>query len=138
MTVENALSVLGLLGIGGILGTWLQIVLERRNSALLQKQEFKETRYKCIIMLMYTALDYEKRGSGLIKFGRNFSSKDDVLDELQAEWHNAILFALEEALTAIHAFIREPTVKLFKQAALAMRKDLWGGKSSKVLAYLEF
>lgn len=138
MNIENVLSVLGLLGVGGLLGTWLQVFLQRKSSALLQKQEFKETRYKCIIILMYTALDYGKRGSGLAKFGRSFSSEDDVLDELQVEWHNAILFASEDVLREMHAFIREPTVKLFKQAAIAMRKDLWGGKSSQILPYLDF
>ncbi len=138
MTIENALSALGLLGVGSVLGTWLRIIWERRNSALLQKQEFKETRFKCVIMLMYTALDFEKRAPGLVQFGRNFGSRADVIDELQAEWHNAILFASEEALTTIHAFIRQPSVASFKKAALAMRKDLWGGKASKVLADLEF
>jgi hypothetical protein len=84
MNIETALSALGLLGIGGALGTYLRIVWERRNSALLQKQEFKETRYKCVIMLMYTALDFEKRGNGLKQFGRNFHSHEDVIDELAA------------------------------------------------------
>ena len=138
MTIENALSALGLLGIGGTFGAYLRIIWERRNAALLQKQEFKETRFKCVIVLMYTALDFEKRGRGLEQFGRNFHSKNDVIDELKAEWHNAILFASEDALKSIHAFIREPSVALFKRAALAMRKDLWGGKSSAALENLEF
>ena len=51
MNIENALTILGLLGVGGLLGTYFRILWERKNSALLQKQEFKETRYKCIIIL---------------------------------------------------------------------------------------
>lgn len=138
MTVETALSAVGLLGLGGLLGTYLQLIWQRRNSVLLQQQEFKDTRFKCIIMLMYTVLDFEKRGRGLEQFGRNFRSREEVLDELKAEWHNAILFASEDALQSIHGFIRDPSVASFKRAALAMRKDLWGGKSSEVLGRLEF
>jgi hypothetical protein len=138
MTIENAISALGLLGLGGVLGTYLRILWERRNSALLQNQEFKDARYKCIIMLMYTALDFEKRGPGLKQFGRNFQSNSDVIDELKAEWHNAILFASEEALRSIYVFINQPSAAAFKQSALAMRRDLWGGKMSGTLANLEF
>jgi hypothetical protein len=138
MTVENALSAIGLLGMGGVIGTYLRILWERRNTALLHKQEFKEIRFKCIILLMYTALDFEERNPGLKQYGRNFSSREDVIDELKAEWHNAILFASDEVLKAIYAFTKEPSGQLFKQAALTMRKDLWGGKSSGTLEELEF
>ncbi len=138
MTIENVLSAISLLGIGGAIGSWLRIMWERKNSALLQKQEYKEARFKCLTQLMYAVLDFEKRGLGLQQFGRNFQSKDDLLEELKNEWHAAILYASEEALITIHAFIRQPSVALFKEAALAMRKDLWGGKPSKILAYLEF
>jgi hypothetical protein len=138
MTIENVLSALGLLGIGGVLGTYLRILWERRNTALLHKQEFKETRFKCIILLMYAALNFEDRDSGLKEHARNFSSREDVIDELKAEWHNAILFASDEVLKTIFEFLKEPSVRLFKQAALAMRKDLWGGKAGGTLEGLEF
>jgi hypothetical protein len=41
-------------------------------------------------------------------------------------------------LKSIHAFIKEPPVKEFKQAALAMRKDLWGSTSNGTLQGLDF
>jgi hypothetical protein len=138
MSIENTISALGLLGLGGVIGTYLRIQWERRNASLLQNQEFKDTRYKCIIMLMYTALNFEKRGLNLNQFGRNFQSNDDVIDELKAEWHNAILFASEDALMSIYAFINQPSATAFKQSALAMRRDLWGGKMSDSLKTLEF
>lgn len=97
MTLEDATAAVGLLGIGGILGTYFRILWERKNTALLQKQDFKETRYKCIILLMYSALDFRKNKSMLRQQGRNFLSLEDLMDELQAEWHNMILFAIEIA-----------------------------------------
>src|SRR3990170_8477586 len=136
--IENVLSALGLLGIGGAIGTYLRIIWERRNSAQLQKQDFKDARYKCIIMLMYTLLDFEKRNIGLDKFGRNFSTPKDLADEIKAEWHNAILFASDEVLENLYSFIKNPSPASFKKTALSMRKDLCGGKLSATLSSLEF
>lgn len=90
MTIENALSALGLLGIGGAMGTYLRILWERRNAALLHKQEFKEARFKCIIILMYSIIDFDKHRSALEQHRPNLRSCDDVIEELKAEWHNAI------------------------------------------------
>lgn len=138
MTIENALSALGLLGIGGLLGNYFRILWERKNAALLHKQEFMEARFKCIILLMYTALNFEERNPGLKLHGRNFRTSDDLTEELKAEWHNAILFASDDVLRTIHNFIQEPSQKNFKGAAIAMRKDLWGGKGAGTLDNLEF
>lgn len=77
MTIEHAIAALGLLGVGGILGTYFRVLWERRNTALLQKQEFKETRNKCIIMLMHSVLDFEKNKVMLRQHGRNFETLED-------------------------------------------------------------
>jgi len=138
MMFENVISVLVLLGLGGVLGTYFRILCERRNTALLQKQEFKETRYKCIILLMHSALDFEKNKPMLHQQGRNFASLDDLLDELKTEWHNMILFASDEVLKSAHDFILNPSQTAFHKTALSMRKDLWGGKLSSELETLTF
>lgn len=138
MTIENAIAAIGLLGVGGILGTYFRILWERRNTALLQKQEFKEKRYKCIILLMYSALDFEKNKVMLRQQGRNFAKFEDLLDELKAEWHNMILFASDGVLIDSHAFICNPSYKAFRKASLSMRQDLWGGKLASQLKDLAF
>lgn len=138
LTFENVVSALGLLGLGGVLGTYFRILWERRNTALLQKQEFKETRYKCIILLVYSALDFEKHQALLNQHGRNFQSRDELLDELKTEWHNMILFASDDVLTCTHAFISNPSQLAFRKSALVMRKDLWGGKLSPELEKMTF
>lgn len=123
MTIENVLSALGLLGLGGALGTYLRIVWERRNTALLKNQDFKDKRYKCMIMLMYTALDFGKRGEGPEEFGRNFQSPEDVIDELKAEWHNAILFA-SEALSELEVVKEMPHWEIFSERSAAKAGEI--------------
>jgi hypothetical protein len=138
MNLENVISVLALLGIGGVLGTYFRILWERQNVALLQKQEFKETRYKCIILLMLSFTDFEKQKVMLNAHGRNFQSIEELKDELIMEWHNMLLFASDEVLTTSHEFINNPTQESFQKVALAMRQDLWGGKISTQFEMLKF
>jgi uncharacterized protein (DUF1330 family) len=138
ISAENAIAAIGLLGVGTVVGNYFQFRWQRRSSELSKKQEFKETRYKCIIMLMYASLDFDKRGRNLKQFGRSFLVEGEIFEELQTEWHNMILFASDNALKTVYLFIHSPTQKNFKAAALAMRKDLWGGKLSTDLERLDF
>ena len=131
MTFENIISVLALLGLGGLSGNYFRILWERKNSALLHKQEFKETRYKCIIMLMLSMLDFEKNKSMLHKHGREYIQNiKDLKDEIIMEWNNMILFASEEVLISMGKFIDTPSNESFRKVAIAMRKDLWGSSLS--------
>lgn len=130
MTTDNlATIVLSLVG-SGFLSTVLTHYLQKKSTSDSAKQEFKETRYKCIILLMHACLDFERSNTELSKHGRNFHSLDDLLDEIRAEWHNMILFASDSVLQTTQEFIATPNSKTFYKAALAMRSDLWGGKLS--------
>jgi hypothetical protein len=80
LTVENTLPILGLLGVGGVFGTYFRILWERKSSVQSQKQEFMDTRYKCVIMLMYTLLDFGIRSKGLEKFGRDYKTEVATLN----------------------------------------------------------
>ena len=138
MTLENIVSVVTLLGLGGAVGTYLRILWGRQKEAELHKQEFKEIRYECVVLLMYAALDFERHAPLLREHGRNFGSLTDLMDELATEWHNMILFASEEVLVAVHEFIRSPLVETFRKSAIAMRADLWGGRVSDKVLSLKF
>ena len=88
-------------------------------------------------MLMYSALDFEREKKRLLEHGRDFRSRDELLEELKAEWHNMILFASYEAIREVFLFIQAPNVKFFRTAVIAMRSDLWGGKISPALRNLD-
>ncbi len=140
MTIENVLSVLSLLGVGGLLGAYSQALWERKNTILLQKQEFKETRYKCIILLLLARLDFEKEKKKLHRHGRgNLKNISDLNEELTAEYYNMILYASEEVLTSMSHFLDNPNKKEFQKVTIEMRNDLWGGKlSSDFIKNLDF
>jgi len=74
---------------------------------------------------------FDKSKPMLQQHGRQYiNSIEDLRDELKLEWNNMILFASSEVLTTMHAFIESSSPKNYKTVALAMRKDLWGGKVS--------
>jgi hypothetical protein len=139
MNFENVSTILGLLGLGGALGTYLRVLWERKNSVLLQKQEFKEVRYKCIIILSLSLLDFDKNKYLLHQNKREYiKTPQDLISELKIEWNNMILFASEEVLLSMHAFIKNPSTECYRRMAIDMRKDLWGGKiSSKNIENLD-
>jgi hypothetical protein len=115
-------------GLGTVLGTYLKIRWERSNSAQVQKQEYKTTRYKAVLILMYDSLDFDKAKDKLKKHGRDYNTLGDLIDELKIEWDNMLLYASSEVLKTFQAFIILPDKNNFRRCALAMRKDLWGGK----------
>ena len=132
-------GVIGLLGIGGILGNYFRILWERQNKAQLQKQEYKETRYKCIIMLLLATLDFENEKERIREYNRLYiESLDDLIREIKLELDNMLLFASDEVLMRMSDFIIKPSRESFLKVALAMRKDLWGGKiSAKKIGQIE-
>lgn len=120
-------SIIGLFGIavGVALKGIIDLFIRQRELTHKKGHEFKEIRYKTLILLMYSMLDFEKEKRQLLKNGRDFKNKEELLDEIKAEWNNMILFASDDVLKSIKVFIKNPIEKEFHIAALAMRKDLY-------------
>lgn len=129
MTIENIVAVLGLLGIGGLISGYLTLLWQRRSADMAKKQEFKETRYKCIIMLMHGHLDFQRSRGELQKYGYSIQTIEDLTALLRAEHINAFLFASDDFIRSFGQFIQSPTEVHLVRTALCMRKDLWGVKT---------
>lgn len=119
--------------LGTVLGAYLKIRWERINSAQLQKQEYKTERYKTVILLMYSLLDFDKQIAILAAHGRTYKTVDGLVEELTAEWNNMLLYASDDVLISAQAFIKHPDKSTFRRCVFDMRKDLWGGKVSSDL-----
>lgn len=129
VTVENLITILGALSIGAILTNWFQLWLDTKKSKRINKEEFKEKRYKAIIILMHSFLDFEKSKSELEKIGRKFESKDELEYELLTEWRNMLLFANDKVLKSMKKFISNPNEENYWLTGIEMRKDLYGIKT---------
>lgn len=138
MTINDILPILSLLGLGGIIGAFFNSVWERNKTISLQKQQYKETRYLAVILLMYGFLEYKDSSDFLIIHRPDLSSKEKLFLELKTEWNNMILYASDDVLLKAHTFINNPTPETYKKVAVVMRKDLWGGKINPSIENLNF
>ncbi len=116
------------LGIGTVLTALVQYSLNRKEAAQLSWRKDLEARYRVIILLMYAASDFEGNRTTLRINRPDLTSKKLVLEELEAEWTNMILFASSKTLTSLRTFIADPSRKNLLAAALTMRKDLGRGQ----------
>lgn len=117
------------MGIGAIVKSFVDTALSKRQNQSQKQHDFKETRYKALILLMLATLDFEKSISNLKKHGRDFTSREDLLDEIKVERDNMILFASDTVINTLKEFIVAPTEDTFYNAAIQMRKDLYGLKT---------
>lgn len=129
MTIENVVAILGLLGLGGLISGYFTLIWQRRHAELSKYQEYKESRYKCIILLMHGVLDFERSRMDLLKYGYNINEPKDLIALLRAEHVNAYLYASDEFLHALEDFISTPNEAHLYHTALTIRKDLWGVKT---------
>ena len=116
------------LGIGAVVTAIVQHSLKRKEAAYESQRKDLEARYRVIVLLMYAAVDFEKNRASFRINRPDLTTKQLVLDELKAEWHNMLLFASSATIKALKTFIAQPTLANLVQAAQAMRVDL--GRSS--------
>ncbi len=122
-----------LLILGAFIGVILKHIFEKKSKIFEQYQNKKEQRYLCIILLMEALLNFDSSFTKLKRHRPDITSKKELLEELEAEYYNMILFASEVVLLNISEFIKNPSSHTFKKVGLAMRKDLWNLKTGKAL-----
>lgn len=113
--------------IGAVIGAVLKHDYEKKSKLFEKKQE----RYFCIILLMKSFIDFDNSINKLQRHRPNITSKKDLFEEIEDEYDNMVLFASENVLLKTNEFIKNPTRLAFIQVGIAMKKDLWGLKTSK-------
>lgn len=137
MTLENVLAIVGALGLGALIPKLFDIYSDERKNRSQSRHEFKQVRYKAIILLMYTYLDFDERNKFLLAHNRNFRTKKDLLEELLTEWTNMTLFASDNVIRAMKAFVKNPSEDSYLTVTLAMRKNLYNVKTSLTISDLK-
>jgi len=123
--MENLIKAIGLLGIGGLISSYFTLLWQRKNEDTKARQEYKETRYKCIVLLMKALIEFDKYKDMLIKHGYVISNKEDLIDLLKDEQLSAVLYASKNFIKSLGSFINNPNKNSLVDAVIEMRKDLW-------------
>ena len=123
--MENLIKAIGLLGIGGLISSYFTLIWQRKNEDTKARQEYKETRYKCIVLLMKALVEFDKYRDMLIKHGYVISNKDDLIDLLKDEQLSSVLYASKNLIKSLGMFINNPNKTTLVDAVIEMRKDLW-------------
>lgn len=130
MTTEEILTAIGLIGLGGLLKSVADFLIVSRKSKLEKKHTLKETRYKAVILLCYCLVYYDKEKASIAVNRPDITSIQRLKNEVHAEFINMSLFASDKVIAKMKVFIQLPNNSNLGGLAIAMRKDLYGVKTT--------
>ncbi len=135
--IQTIVPVLGLLGLGGVIGSYFQYLWNQKNETDLKIQNLNENKYRSTLVFMRCILKPENIGQFDIPDPNihNLKNCEDVKtytkQKLIEFYYNSFLYASDDVLTKLKEFIENPTEINFAETAISMRKDLWK-KGTKV------
>lgn len=121
--LQIILSVLALLGIGGIAGGYIAYILDKKKEREFKVLEQKEKRYKSCLLYM-DAFFEPKNIKYLSSRHPDINSAQDIIEYLKMEFHEMILYASKDVIYSVKLFIENPSYEDFLKAILTMRQDL--------------
>jgi hypothetical protein len=128
--VSTIISLVAALGIGGLGGAFVNSYLEHKKLLNQQEHELKRKRYLCTLILMLTKLDPVSGLRHLQDHRPDLRDLKDVDAEIRTELLNAMLFASDDVITEMAAFIGNPGHTAYVKTVTAMRRDLWNKKTT--------
>lgn len=126
MSVNQLLTAIGFIGLGGLLKSILDFFIGSRKAKQDAQLTFKEVRYKAIILMSYALVYYEREKTMLVVNRPDITSIQRLENELQAEFINMSLYASDDVIKKLKTFLESPTTGSLNHLAIAMRKDLYG------------
>jgi len=121
--LQTIISILTLLGVGGIVGGYATYLLDKRKEREFKVLEQKEKRYKSCLLYM-DAFFEPKNIKYLSSRQPDIDDSKDVIEYLKMEYHEMILYASKEVIISVKSFIESPTRETFLKTILTMRHDL--------------
>jgi hypothetical protein len=143
MDIQTVVSIIGLLGIGGLTGAFFNSIFEKRKIFEVKNHEIKENRYRSTLIWLRILLkpnsvnQFELNDPCVPRTNNIETIKKYAFAKLQEFYYNSLLYASDGVLKSIRLFCDIPNETHYFQTALEMRKDLWG-KSTKELSRLNF
>ena len=121
MTISDVISIVGLLGIGGILGAFVNNYLENRREVELRISERKEEQYKKFL-------------ENLIGFFEGWHNAEKKANFMQELYTHAPLYASSEVIRLANMFLKSfskeklkhggESDSYYRKLVIAIRKDL--------------
>ena len=149
--IQDIISILTLLGIGGILGAFIKSFLETKKELELKNQKIKEEKYRSILGFMRCVINPDSLKDHMITEDavRAFKLPQKTIYELKGEelkkrliqliegsYFHSMLYAPDSVLLSIKKFIVNPNNDNFMKTAIEMRKDLWKKKTKLKISML--
>jgi len=128
--LSSVISIIGLIGIGGLLKSLLDYYLNKNKSQKETQQQLKEKRYMAIILLSYTFINFEQEKDKLRNHRPDIKTFEDLKKELMAEIINMSLYAADQTVQQMKSFLQSPSNETFAVFILEMRKELFGIKTT--------
>src|SRR3989338_403557 len=131
MNIETILSVLGLLGIGGITGSYLQHLWNQKRETESKIQNINERSYRSTLVFMRCFLKPENlsqftiEDTNMTKLKNTKEIREYAKAKLMEFYYVGVLYAPDDVLIKIRQFIKNPSETNFVKTAIAMRRDLW-------------
>jgi len=126
--IQITVSVLTLLGVGGIAGGYITYLLDKKKEREFKILEQKEKRYKSCLLFM-DAFFEPKNIKYLSSRHPDIDSAQDVLEYLKMEYYEMTLYASKEVIFSVKRFIEKPIRENFLKTILTMRQDLSSKKN---------
>ncbi|MFA5293473.1 MAG: hypothetical protein WC496_10620 [Phycisphaerae bacterium] len=141
MNIQTIISIVGLLGIGSLIGTYFTAIFEKRKVYDIKNHEIKENRYRSTLVWMRILLNPENINQFELNDPYVPRTKDIetikkyTFAKLKEFYYNSLLYASDGVLQKIRLFCDTPNETNYFQTALEMRKNLWD-KSCRKLSQL--
>jgi len=144
MEIETIVSILGLLGLGGIIGGYLQHLWGQRTKTELRIQNLNEGHYRSTPVWMRVLLNPEniihfniaREDPHISKTEDSNELREYVRRRLIEFYYSSLLYSPDDVLRTMKEFMKNPTETNFLKSAIAMRKDLWKKKTKASLETL--
>ncbi|HEX5036179.1 MAG TPA: hypothetical protein VFX30_03375 [bacterium] len=127
-SVQITLSILTLLGIGGVIGGYITYLLDKKKEREFKVLEQKEKRYKSCLLYM-DAFFEPKNIKYLSSRHPDINSEKDVIEYLKMEYHEMALYASRTVIFSVKTFIENPIRDNFLKTIVTMRQDLSSKKN---------
>ena len=104
MNIETIISFLGLLGVGGVIGSYLQHLWNQKRETELKIQNINENKYRSILMFMRCVLEPENvdqfsfNNPNIQKQKNPQQVKKYVIRNLTELYYNSFLYASDEVI----------------------------------------